>query len=300
MRASFMSAAAALLLLAACGGTEDLSADQTDETIEHGAGHPLPLSTGEAKTRAGRVRYYGGPVLEQAKVVAVLWGQVDSQVGAHIGNFYKAMVGSAAFSWLKEYDTTVAAVDGSPGTGQHIGRGSFAGAVQISPRAHGKSLTDAQIEKELSAQIRAGVLPAADDNTLYMIHFAPGIRIRLGSSHSCTAGGFCGYHSAFRVRGKRIAYAVLPDMGAGSGCDVGCGGGQAFDRVTSVASHERAEATTDPEVGLASKLAAPLAWYDSSGGEIGDLCVGSTVHLRAGGATYLIQKEWSNAAGACR
>ena len=301
--AQLRSALAALVLLsAACGGADETSADQAELTIESGTPHALALQpAGEARPKAGRLRYYGGPVLERARAVAVLWGAVDPDVAARIGAFYRAAVGSAYFDWLSEYDTAISAVSGGPGTNQHLGRGSFAGTQAIAPRAHGKSLTDAAIEKELAAQIRAGKLPAADPNTVFLIHFPPGVRITMGGASSCSESGFCAYHSAFRVRGQRIAYAVLPDMGPGSGCDLGCGGsaGDAFSRVTSVASHELVEATTDPEVSLGKGLAAPLAWYDPAGGEIGDLCNGQDGKLRSGRSTYTVQKQWSNAARAC-
>jgi hypothetical protein len=297
MRFGVAWGAAVLVICAACGGADELAPGEADESIESGAAHALPL---DAQAKAtGKLRYYGGPVLEHPKVVVVLWGEVDAKVKGGAASFYRALLGSTAFSWLSEYDTNVDSVSGGPGTGQQIGRGTFDKTVQISPAAHGTSLTDAQIEKELAAQIRKRVLPAPDADTVFMVHFAPGIRIRLGSSRSCESGGFCGYHSAFRIRGKRLAYAVLPDMGQGSGCDTGCGGGSALDRVTSVASHELTEATTDPEVGLARGLAAPLAWYDESGGEIGDLCVGKNGRIHAGGVSWLVQKEWSNAAGGC-
>jgi len=297
MRFWMAGGAAAIVTCAACGGVDELAPGEADESIESGSAHRLPLGA-QAKA-SGKLRYYGGPVLEHPKVVAVLWGAVDAQVASGAGKFYQALLGSPAFSWLSEYDTNVNAVNGHPGTGQHIGRGSFDKTVRISPAARGTSLTDAQIERELAAQIKKRVLPAPDADMVLMVHFAPGIRIRLGTSRSCESGGFCGYHSAFRLRGKRLAYAVLPDMGDGSGCDTGCGGGSAFDRVTSVASHELTEATTDPEVGLAKGLDAPLAWYDQAGGEIGDLCAGKTGRIRAGGASYLVQQEWSNAAGGC-
>lgn len=291
-------AAAAVLTCAACGGVDEGAAPvEADETIQSGRAHALAL---DAQARAaGKLSYYGGPVLANPKIYVVLWGDVDAQVAGGAARFYKALVGSSAFTWLTEYDTNVDDVNGNPGTGQHIGRGKVERTVRISPAARGTSLTDAQVERELAAQIKKHVLPAPDPDTVFMVHFAPGIRIRLGTSHSCESGGFCGYHSAFKIRGKRLAYAVLPDMGDGSGCDTGCGGGTAFDRVTAVASHELAEATTDPEVGLARSLDAPLAWYDEAGGEVGDLCVGQTGRIRAGGASYVVQKEWSNAAGAC-
>ncbi len=121
----------------------------------------------------------------------------------------------------------------------------------------------------------------------------------MGGSHSCEAGGFCGYHSSFRAGRAHVRYAVLPDMSAGSGCDTGCGGGAPFAAVTSVTSHELVEAVTDPDVGLAKGLAAPLAWYDANNGEIGDICAGHDGKLHAGGAVWTVQKQWSNKARAC-
>src|SRR5438270_831449 len=84
---------------------------------------------------------------------------------------------------------------------------------------------DEQLERELLAQIKAGKLPQPDANALFMVHLPPGLSVSMDGARSCAAGGFCGYHSAFKTRGKRLAYAVLPDMGAGSGCDTGCGAG---------------------------------------------------------------------------
>ncbi len=287
------AALAALCLLTACGGVEP-SADalEGDQTLESGTPHALPFGPPRAAAAArAHLTDYGGPVLSNVKVVAVLWGDgVDATVRQKIGGFYQSLVASSSFSWLSEYDTSA----------QKIGKGTLAGTVAIAPHGARKALSDAQIEKELAAQIKSGKLPVADADTLFMIHFPPGVRITMGGSSSCESGGFCGYHSAFKRGGKRVAYAVIPDMSAGSGCDTGCGSGAApFDVVTSVSSHELVEATTDPEVGLAKGLAAPLAWYDEKNGEIGDICNGKSGKLHLRGATYTVQKEWSNAAGAC-
>ena len=60
------------------------------------------------------------------------------------------------------------------------------------------------------------------------------------------------------------------------------------------------ETITDPEVGLAMNLAPPLAWYDQSNGEIGDICNQQQATIVGADAiTYTVQKEWSNSAGAC-
>jgi hypothetical protein len=281
---------AVVALCAACGGAEEGAAVEADEAIESGTPHALALHgapVGEAAPKA-KLTWYGGPVIERASVVAVLWGDVDAQVSARIGDFYSALTKSSYFAWLSEYDTT----------SQQIGQGSLAGVVSIAPAHKGKALTDAQIEKELAAQIRKGVLPKPDLNTVYMVHFPPGAVVSMGGAHSCEPGGFCGYHSSFRSGRSRVRYAVLPDMSSGSGCDTGCGSSP-FAAVTSVASHELVEAVTDPDVGLAKGLGPPLAWYDSANGEIGDICAGRDGKLRGGGATWTVQKQWSNNAGAC-
>ena len=279
------------LCAAACGGVEEAgSGGDNADNLESGTPHALFLHGGEKATPAAKLIDYGGPILERARVVAVLWGPaVDAEVAARIGDFYRAVVGSSYFSWLKEYDTAK----------QKIGRGALEGVFTIAPSHRGSSLTDGQIEKELAAQIKKGALPTADANTVYLIHLPPGVKVTMGGSSSCQAGGFCGYHSAFRAGRAHLRYAVLPDMGQGSGCDTGCGGGSPFAAVTSVASHELVEAVTDPDVGLARGLAAPLAWYDAANGEIGDICAGHEGKLRAGGAVWTVQKQWSNKASAC-
>jgi hypothetical protein len=61
------------------------------------------------------------------------------------------------------------------------------------------------------------------------------------------------------------------------------------------------ETVTDPDVGIATTYASPLAWYNKTYGEIGDICnaqQGSVVGTD--GVTYTVQTEWSNSKSACR
>jgi hypothetical protein len=91
----------------------------------------------------------------------------------------------------------------------------------------------------------------------------------------------------------------MPDMQAGSGCSTGCGTSSVFGNYTSVTSHELTEALTDADVGIATTFAAPLAWYDMTNGEIGDICNGQQGSYTANGTTYVIQLEFSNSANNC-
>lgn len=294
----------ALLVLAASG---NLMADD-NEDFPYTPGSSLfkkgvdkDDSNGAARsltnTAGPHLNYYGGPVISNVKIVKVEYGSgtyqsfITGSGAATMAGFYTAIPTPGYMSWLTEYNTAT----------QHIGSGTYAGDFPITPAStrDRSTITDANIQAELVAQIKAGHVPAPTANTLYMIHFPKGKRISQGGSYSCVAGGFCAYHGTISYNGSYVYYGVLPDMSAGSGCDTGCGTGTAFGNQTSVASHELVESITDAAVGKATTFASPLAWYDPNNGEIGDICNGQQASKVLNGSTYTVQKEWSNAHGTC-
>jgi len=255
--------------------------------------HPL------ASSGFANLQYYGGHVIPSAKPYSVNWtSDVSQAIQDGMPQFYAAITDSPYFDWLSEYDTDVNAVNGKPGTNQHIGRGTFGGSITITPSITSKDLDDSQIQSELVAQIVSGALPAADENTIFMVNFPLGTTISLGGSGSCQV--FCAYHGTINNNGQNIYYAVLPSFEKGSGCETGCGDdSDMFNNATSVASHELVEAVTDAEVGLATDFAPPLAWYDTNGGEIGDICNAEQDSVTVDGGTWVVQKQYSNKAGIC-
>jgi hypothetical protein len=257
--------------------------------------------------------YYGGPVISNVQVIVVYWGaNVNSEIIAKIPSFYEGVTDSAYFDMLSEYSTDVTPVGGGSGTNQSIGRGSFVQATTITP-AIGDcpptcNLSDSEIQTELIGQINAGHLPgpeydnAGNDNTEYAIYFPPGANITDPAGNgSCVSGGFCAYHGTATYNSKYLAYGIFPDFfSPSSGCSSGCGSSpDEFQNLTSVSSHEMAEAVTDIAVGDAGSLAPPLAWYDTRNGEIGDICNAQQSSVSTPVGTYTVQKLWSNALGAC-
>ncbi|HEY2913841.1 MAG TPA: hypothetical protein VGK21_10815, partial [Candidatus Angelobacter sp.] len=273
---------------------------------------PNNAAVAPAAPAGAHLSYFGGPVISNVHVVQVLYGsgsynaQVAGTTSPTMGQFYGDLTGanSGYVSLLTQYNTTV-----SGGTNQTIGNGTFDGLFQIVPSAgnNGSTISDAQIQSELLAQITAGHLPApvldaaGNVNTLYMIFFPPGKTITQGGSSSCVAGGFCAYHgtTSTLLNGKNVLYGVMPDMQSGLCSTGGCGNGGVFGNYTSVTSHELTEAITDADVGIATTFAPPLAWYDMVNGEIGDICNGQQGSYVANGTTYTIQLEFSNAANNC-
>jgi pre-peptidase len=233
---------------------------------------------------SAHLTYYGGPVIQNVRVTQIDWNSsVPNQTD--YANFYTAVTQSEYFDWLNEYNTT------SPA--QSIGRGSYWGKYVDSQTS--TSVTDAQIQTAINNAINAGVVPAADNNQIYMVHFPSGVSITSSDGgQSCVSGGFCAYHGTFQRGSQYVYYGVIPDMSGG--CSTGCGTSTKLNNTTSVASHELIEAVTDAAVGLATTYGPPLAWYDQTNGEIGDICNGVQGTIASG---WTVQKEWSNQQNAC-
>src|SRR6478609_777330 len=286
------------------------------QPLHHGVPWRDPNTSGGAigfaAPAGAHLTYRGGPIISNVQVVQVLYGsgsynaQVAGTTSPTMGQFYGDITGSGSglTSLMQQYNTNI-----SGGTGQVFGNGTFGGLFQIVPAAgnNGSTITDAQIQSEILSQITAGHLPApvndalGNPNTLYMIFFPPGKTITQGGSSSCVAGGFCAYHgtTSNTFNTKHVLYGVMPDMQAGSGCSTGCGSSSVFGNYTSVTSHELSEAMTDAQVGIATVIGPPLAWYDSTNGEIGDICNGQQATYVANGTSYVIQLEFSNSANNC-
>jgi hypothetical protein len=250
-----------------------MSSSPSSVTLPTGGGNPRKGST-------GGISYGGGVVISNARVYTVFWGGgVDRTVQSQIPGFFQAVVDSTMMDFLSQYSTQF-----NGGTGQQIGRGSYAGTITINPSVSGGSIDDFQIEAELTRQISSGALPQPDSNTVYMTYFPPGITVTAGGGVSCH--DFCAYHSV----GSNFFYGAFPDTSA---CPGSCGLGlpSHFDAVTFVSSHELAEAITDP--------ANVPAWYfPSNGSEIGDVCEQYYTEIR-GAKTYVTADLWDMGTNAC-
>jgi hypothetical protein len=274
-----------------------------------------PFSLRNAAAPAGsHLTYYGGRVNAATSVVQVLWGagSYDSHVSGtgtpSLATFYQQVLSNSG--GLTNFVNTEYNTVNPTGTktNQTIVNGAFQGLYTITPSVTSATISDAQIQAEITAQVNAGHLPAPAKDaagnavTYYAVFFPPGKTITQGGSSSCVSGGFCAYHGTVSPSGalSEYYYGVHPDMQAGSGCASGCGTSTTFGNYTSVASHELVEMITDAEVGIASVVGPPLAWYDSTNGEIGDICNAQQGNYTAcDGQTYVAQFEFSNAQNNC-
>lgn len=332
LRSSRPAAAALVALACVAPGVAAAAPAGAKPAVRATAAAPSPLARGYVPYGADRLKgasslaatgnphldYYGGPVVAEPEIVQVLYGpgtyvpEVSNTDGPRVASFLQAAVAGGHVTDMSEYDTTATDIDAQPGTGQHITTGTWVGQIPIAPAParSGAQITDDDIQAELAAQIGNAVLPdpAVDadghSKTIYTVFLPAGTRVCDAQACSLTSpGGFCAYHSAFRLHGTGpvVVYTVQPDLSSIPLLH-GCGPGTDFQITTSTLSHELLEAITDPLIGLATDIAAPLAWYDNDSsalGEVADICGNVFVQVQMNGTNYQVPGEWSNARDDC-
>jgi hypothetical protein len=221
-----------------------------------------------------QLTYRGGPLISNAQVFTVFWGQgwtqsPQSDLIQQINGFFDYILTSSLIDQLAEYSTQT----------QTIGHGSRIGTATVTTPDTGQSVTDADIQNMLQNEIANNTaFPQPTANTLYFVYLPTGVTVQQGGGSSCQV--FCGYHD--NINGQ-IFYGVEPYPDC-AGCTANLA---VFDALTNTSSHELCEAITDPIPGQ--------GWYDDTNGEIGDICAWQTKQV----GNYTVQKEWSNNSGAC-
>ena len=209
---------------------------------------------------------HGGPILASVQAQAVYLGSGWSG-SAPFDNFltatvngttpYLTMLHNAGFTGVTSAGSTLSSVSDS---------------IPVP-----STLTDTAIRSELQREVDAHTLQPST-STLYFVFVQPGVVVDIGNGQNST-NTFLAYHTSFAYNGNLIRYAVVPYHGsAGNAQNVWLT--SAFDSMTMAASHELAEAITDPD---------GTAWFDRFGNEVGDIVNGSTVYLNG----YAVQREAS-------
>jgi hypothetical protein len=246
-----------------------------------------PDSRGAAALRKRTPRpvnltYRGGPLVPNVRVVTLFWGPDwdASPLPGYFNEFFQTLFADGRYmANLAQYGVS----------GHEIGNGTFAGTVTDSQGPPPK-LRDAQIQAEIRTQVAAGHLPAPDSNTMVAVFTPPGVEVfdRYGDN---SVRDFYSYHD-FADGSDGFPYLVI-----------------AYDdslddarQMTIHASHELAEAVTDPDVTRADDQ---LGWYDKHYGEVADIVatfyddglIGESDYTAEldgkDGTVYRVQKFWS-------
>jgi hypothetical protein len=206
---------------------------------------------------------HSGIVLPQVEAQALYYGpswQNAPDLRAQMEGFLQYIVNSPYMDMLQR-------------AGYGVGRGTFTPGVD-DPAPDSQSATigqvnDFDIRSGLVRDIQeAGGLQAPDFNRLYVVFVAPGVTLQGGNT---SEGNLLGYHNSFvGPDGNLIRYAVVmtPGYGTSNAFVSALQGYSVADNMTAVASHELAEAVTDPDPKIAP------GWTDDTAtpgdNEIGD------------------------------
>ena len=236
---------------------------------------------------APQVISYGGPVLAHPRIVPVFFSNDDPTYVSALTDF-ASKVGATQY-WAAN-------------TAEYgVGAATSTDAVKLTETAP-TTIDDTAIQTWLEGKLNSddAAFPAADNNTVYALHYPAGTTITEQGAKSCKEFG--GYHSNITLDGSHgslnVAYAVIPRCGDFDGIS-------GVDAVTAAESHELLEASTDPypmsnAPAWASVDDAHFYWSIAlGGGEIGDMCAQQeSSFTKFPELPYTVQRAWSNKAAA--
>ena len=296
-----------LVTVAACSSTtiiNHVAADSDAGTDDSDAGGAVVVDAGSkdsgAKKDAGvitaknpqptpPVAYNGGSILLNPSLVSVTFD--NDTLRTQIESFDDS-IGTTAY-----WDSVRAGFCDKnnkcigPATGAAV-----KGHVHLSAATLLSSYTDSAgggastIQSMIATNIQNGMFPTPTADTLYMIYFPSSATISLDGTPSCM--GFGAYHNSMKYNGTEFAYAIMPRCTSD------------FTYLTTAASHELAEAATDPYIGTDPNNpytgygSLQDAWDVPAGGEVGDRCFdlfGQGTDLFVQGS-YTVQRIFNNAA----
>jgi hypothetical protein len=287
-----------LLAVAACGGAEELSNEQPQQSVDvqpDGKGNATLESylnsgkpTGQA-VQAG-IQFHGGAIMSGTKTVYYIWygNWTGNTATTILTSLAQGIGGSSYFNINTTYTN-------SAGTAK-VDNSVVYGGSTTDNYSRGTSLSDAAIQGVVSDAIISGRLPKST-SAIYFVLTSPDVT---ASSGFCTQ--YCGWHTHGTISSSDIKYSFVGNPA--TKCPSSCSAQTASspnsnvgaDAMASIIAHELEEAATDPDLN---------AWYDSSGAENADKCAwtfgatstasnGSKYNMTFGGRNWYIQQNWVN------
>lgn len=235
---------------------------------------------------AGRdLTFNNGPVIPSAQVYNILVNSADeSPWGGAISSFEGNLFGSGMINVLDQYIN--ASATGAFTTG---------GDVQVTY----DTSTTLQDQDIYNIVYQVASVYGTGYGKMYNVFLDSTVSQCSQNAGGCYAQQYCAYHgnTDYTDIGHTI-YSVEPYQNI-TGCQAASStpNGVLADSTASTLSHETFEAITDPDV------PGSLAWYNSTYGEIGDICAPAagipTAVVNLSGVNWQIQSEYSNAVHDC-
>ncbi|TMI88355.1 MAG: hypothetical protein E6H00_13050 [Bacillati bacterium ANGP1] len=281
--------------------------------------------TAAAEAGAHALTYHGGRLIQNAEVTTIYFGPQwkSDLLKVQLDMFFDFVLTSSLIDQLAEYSSN----------GMTIGHGSHVASFVLETDP-GPTVDNAQVQDLLGQLIAGGSVPAPNANSLYFVFLPSGTTVTLGQDASCQQ--FCGFHD---VTPDGIVYAVDPyDDCAGCQFAPGdllasttvvashelCEAitdpelDAWFDDANGEEIGDLCETAPPKVISAAGTLDAPVAVTYSVGVSPSSIVADGTTPVTLavtltpagtppppppppspGGQAWTVQKEWSNAKGAC-
>jgi hypothetical protein len=284
-------------------GAPDASPDVSSEGEDAGVtGHDSGATSDAGMDARGIAPGEGGTAVDAGAIQPA--PQVANLGGTELKTPKVQLVGYASDTFLtdvdafiKEYGTTTEWAEQA----SEYGIGAFTKLPTIMlpgtpPTSFDDNTGSPTPFEQMVASNVSGASPAwspADGNTMYVFLLPLGTNITSGGS-CCT--GFLGYHYEAPLASGSAPYAVVCHCAAMTGDPI-----TPLEYVTTTVNHEMVETATDPFPNTSPAFAqtddADAIWTIATGGEVADMCEDNTdSNYQPPGATYMIQRSWSNMA----
>jgi len=289
-------------VVAACGSTETVDVQSAPAPVDPTPVGPVTPVTPDAPTPTKPAAIDHGSPSKKYPAFAPAMGQLTNNGGgvlAHPVVVSVTWAGDDKVDDLEAFGDTIGQSPYWTATTAEYGAGAAVSGAEHHvrlPDAPPASMSDAQLAAFVSSNVANGTFPTpTTGEPVYILHLQKATKLMLNGQSAC-AQGVGGYHDSVKVGGKNVAYAIVPRCG------------NSFDMVTVAASHELAEAATDPyprlQPGWVGFGDADLAWefFQQFQSENGDACeFYRDSNLRAGvesGLAFTVQRSWSNKSAA--
>ncbi|HLZ20501.1 MAG TPA: hypothetical protein VKQ30_00040 [Ktedonobacterales bacterium] len=258
--------------------------------------------------------YHSGDVMHSFTAYVIFWlppgfafepGGNNGRFESLVKRYFRDVGGTPFFALLTQYWDKNGPISGAANLG-----GAY---VDTTPYLHAGTRADPLYDSDIQAAINRSIqVNGWTDDLAHEFFVITGYGVAEcetpTSSSSCTyqgsESGYCGYHGSLGGHNEDATYAYIADNAdcanlPSFGQYPSPNHDQIADGELSTISHEQFEAITDPLNG---------GWYDGNPytGEMGDKCNTDYGTIRSDGSNvtlsghpYILQAEWSNAAGSC-
>lgn len=254
----------------------------------------------QSVTTGNGIEYHGGPIMPGPHNVYFIWyGNWSGNTATSIlPDFIGSLDGSAYFNTNTTYGDS---------SGNNIQNTVTMAGQAFDSYSQGSTLNDQSIINIVANAMNANAVPI-DSNGIYFVLTSADVDENQDGLAFCTQ--ICGYHSRASIFSNDIKYSFVgnPDrcLNNNNSCldfNPSPNNNGGADAMASIMAHELNETVTDPDLN---------AWFHVNlSGEVGDLCSpffvgfpnqfqvsnGSFANIALGDRLYLIQSNFTNAAG---